>query len=114
MKNLKKSILAVLLAGTFGFAKAGTANEMLGEKLRTTISKSMSLPQELKKEKMNEKLSVQFSLSKEGELKVVKVESTNKELKKFVKETLEKIKIDVDNDSKEEKTFSIDLVFKVK
>lgn len=55
------------------------------------VNKNLKVPAQLKNQKLNEKVNVQFKMSKNGEVTLVDVKSNNEELRKYVEKNFSKI-----------------------
>lgn len=76
---MKKILTLVALAISIMSATAGN-----GKSITTEIRKQLNVPAALKSDKLNEKVNVQFSLTPEGKVTVVNVETKNPELKNYI------------------------------
>jgi len=105
---MKKYI--IILAIALGAASASFAAG--NNDISKLISKNLKVPTQLKNQKLNEKVNVQFKINKEGTITLVDVSSKNEELKKYVEKNFSKI--DWSNtDIKPEIIYSLNINFKV-
>ncbi len=111
---MKKFILLVLLAAFSMIANANptpvstSSNEILVQAIR----KAVKLPEELKNSITHERVLVVFTVTTQGEIKVVSVGSPNAVLRKSITQQMQSIALN-NNLSNSEKTYSIWLDFKV-
>jgi len=99
-------IIAIVLTGSV-IATAGNGN-----KINSVLSKHLQIPSQLKSEKLNEKVNVQFKIDTKGKATVMNVETKNPDLKHYITEQLPKIDFNDVNDKPEEIYF-VDINFKV-
>ena len=99
-------IIAIVLTGSV-LANAGN-----GTKINSVLSKHLQIPTQLKSEKLNEKVNVQFKVNAKGKATVMNVDTKNTELKHYLIEQLPKIDFNDVNDKPEEIYF-VDINFKV-
>lgn len=103
----KLIIIAAALLLSYGAATAGN-----GAHVQELITKKIKVPTELKSQKLNEKVNVQFSISSNGDLSSVDVNTTNSELKNYVKEQMKAIDFSTVKENKD-MTYFINIYFKV-
>jgi hypothetical protein len=105
MKKVFLITFLALVSMTISYAGNGTG-------INKTISKQLKVPQQLKNKKLNENVNVQFKINNNGTIILLDVNTSNKELKKYVE--AEFPKLDLKNEStKVETIYFIDLNFKV-
>lgn len=103
----KLIIIAAALLLSYGAATAGN-----GAHVQELITKKIKMPSELKSQKLNEKVNVQFSISSNGNVSSVDVNTTNPELKNYVKEQIKAIDFSTVKESKE-MTYFVNISFRV-
>jgi hypothetical protein len=105
MKKLMILFVAILISATTAFAGNGTT-------IHSVISKQLNVPTELKKNKLYEKVNVQFRISENGKASLMNVESANTELKNYIIKQFSKIDFNEVKDNKD-KIYFIDINFRV-
>lgn len=116
IKKMKKLILTLgLIAGSIGsgFANPETAKSKNLSELRNQIVKEISFPQELKKENFNEKAVIVFSISKDGNIQIEKIETQNLQLKTAIEKMLRDAKFETQSEELKNQLYRIELKFKV-
>jgi len=83
-----------------------------GTGISEAISKQLSIPKELKSNKLNEKVNVQFKIAEDGKATIMNVETSNPELKKYVMKQFPKIDFN-SYSAKPEAIYFVDINFKV-
>jgi len=107
-KTMKKYLL--ILAIVWGTASASFAAN--NNDISKLITKNLKVPAQLKNQKLNEKVNVQFKVNKDGAITLVGVSCNNEELKKYVEKNFSKI--DGSNtDLKPEIIYSLNINFRV-
>ena len=105
---MKKIItLSACLLISLSAAFAGNGNTVY-----SLITKQIKVPAQLKNQKLNEKVNVQFRISENGNVSVVNVNTDNSELKNYVINQFNHIDFSTVKESKEQ-TYFIDINFKV-
>lgn len=105
MKKIFLITFLALVSMTISYAGNGTG-------INKTISKQLKVPQQLKNNKLNENVNVQFKINNNGKIILLEVNTSNKELKKYVESEFPKL--DLKNEvTKAETIYFIDLNFKV-
>ncbi|CAN5510858.1 hypothetical protein BH10BAC1_BH10BAC1_16160 [soil metagenome] len=105
MKKLITLTIALLLSTLVTIAGNGKS-------INSVISKELKIPKELKGEKLNAKVNVQFKLTSTGEATVMNVETTSAELKSYILTEFPKLNFKNVTENKEGVYF-IDINFKV-
>lgn len=105
MKKIFLIIVVALVSITISYAGNGTG-------INKTISKQLKVPQQLKNNKLNEKVNVQFKINNNGTIILLDVNTNNKELKKYVESEFPKLNLK-NEVPKTETIYFIDLNFKV-
>lgn len=104
MKTLLIISIALLTSISNAFAGEGNLNSI--------ISKKLKVPTELKNQKLDEKVNVQFKIDNNGTIILLNVETQNRELKKYVEKEFPKLDLE-QNIQKKDAIYLIDLNFKV-
>jgi hypothetical protein len=104
MKKIIILVLAIFVSTVV--CQAGTDNS-----LHSTITKQIRIPAQLKNQKLNEKVNVQFMLIN-GKATVVDVKASNNELKGYILEQFKTMKFD-NITEKQGITYFVDINFKV-
>jgi hypothetical protein len=99
-------ILIVAIFCSYVVCQAGTGNA-----IQKAISKQIHLPAEMKNQKLNEKVNVQFKVEN-GKASMIDVKSENTELKNYVIEQFKNLKFD-ELPEDHSTTYFIDINFKV-
>lgn len=105
MKNILTLVVALIIS--ISAAVAGNGNN-----INSVISKQLKVPTELKNNKLNEKVYVQFKISENGKATVLNVETNNPELKKYIFNQFPKMNFN-QNEEKPEEIYFININFKV-
>jgi len=105
-----KKIIALTIALAIGFSTFSFAGT--GTSVHTLITKQIKVPAQLKNQKLDEKVNVQFTIGKNGEASLIDVKTENPELKKSVIEQFNTIDFNKATD-KQPVTYFIDINFKV-
>lgn len=115
-KKMKKIILTLgLIAGSIGsgFANSEPAKSKNLSDLRNQIVKEISFPKELQKENFNEKAIIVFSITKEGNIQIEKIETQNLQLKIAIEKMLRDAKFETQSEELKNQLYRIELKFKV-
>jgi len=104
MKKIVILVIAIFLS--YGVSQAET-----GSTIRTMIQKQIGVPVQLKNQKLNETVNVEFKLEK-GKATVVDIKTSNQELKNYIMEQFKTIKFD-NSSEKEGITYFVDINFRV-
>jgi hypothetical protein len=104
MKKIVILIIAIFIS--YGVTQAGTENT-----IQSMIRKQISVPSELKKQKLDEMVFVQFKLEN-GKAEVLDVKTNNPELKNYVIERFKSISFDKTTE-KQGVVYFIDINFRV-
>jgi hypothetical protein len=104
MKKIVILILAIFVSYTA--AQAGTDNP-----IHNMITKQIRIPAQLKNQKLDEKVNVQFKVEN-GKASIVEVRTSNPELKAYIIEQFKTMKFD-NSPEKQGITYFIDINFKV-
>lgn len=105
MKKIITLIVALVITTTAAIAGNGT-------NINSVISKQLKVPAELKNNKLNEKVNVQFKISENGKATVMNVETNNPELKKYIFNQFPKMNFN-STKGKPEAVYFVDINFKV-
>lgn len=105
MKNILTLVVALIIS--ISAAVAGNGNN-----INSVISKQLKVPTELKNNKLNEKVYVQFKIAENGKAIVLNVETNNPELKKYIFNQFPKMNFN-QNEEKPEEIYFININFKV-
>jgi hypothetical protein len=84
---MKKYFLMTVFAITVSASMQANNNSDINK----LVNKNLKVPAQLKNQKLNEKVNVQFKMSKNGEVTLVDVKSNNEELRKYVEKNFSKI-----------------------
>jgi len=104
MKTVFIISIALMMNASNAFAGEGNLNKIISSKLK--------VPTELKNQKLNEKVNVQFKLDNKGNVILLNVDTQNIELKKYVEKEFPKLNLK-QNIQEKESIYFIDLNFKV-
>lgn len=104
MKKIIVLILAIFIS--YGVSQAETGNT-----IHSMIKKQIGVPAQLKNQKLNEIVYIQFKVEK-GNAMVLDVKTSNPELKNYIIEQFKTMKFDA-TDEKQGITYFIDINFKV-
>ncbi len=105
MKKITTLVVALIIS--ISAAIAGNGNN-----INSVISKQLKVPSELKNNKLNEKVNVQFKISENGKATVMNVETNNPELKKYIFNQFPKMNFNTST-GKPEAVYFVDINFKV-
>ena len=105
MQKLTTLIVALFISITA--AVAGSGNN-----INSVISKQLKIPKELKNNKLNERVNVQFKIAENGTATLINVETSNPELKKYVMNQFPKMNFNSVT-KKQEAVYFVDINFKV-
>ncbi len=83
-----------------------------GNSISSIISKELKIPAELKHNKMNEKVNVQFKITESGKATVMKVETESPELRQYIMSQFPKMNFNPSSKDQEAVYFN-DINFKV-
>lgn len=100
------------LIPVFAFCLLGNMQAGNGNNIQQLIGKQLHLPAQLKKEKINEKVSVEFHINDNGKVSVLKVNTDNKTLEHAVQEQFNKMDFSQLQEGKSS-TYFIDINFRV-
>jgi hypothetical protein len=84
-----------------------------GNTVHSLINKQIKVPATLKHQKLNEKVNVQFTISANGNVSIINIETNVPELKKYVTEQFKSIDFKSAVNENKEETYFIDINFKV-
>lgn len=102
-------IITIAIVAALGLTTAFAGN---GNNIHNLISKEIKIPAQLKDQKLNEKVNVQFKIEQNGNASVLDVKTNNPELKNYVIKQFESI--DFSNVSERQGVvYFIDINFKV-
>lgn len=104
-----KKLILLTVALIIGITAAVAGN---GKGINSVISKQLQIPKELKSDKLNEKVNIQFKIASTGEATVMNVETSNPELKNYILNQFKKMDFKTVAENKEVVYF-IDINFKV-
>ncbi len=105
MKKLIILIVALFISITATIAGNGTS-------INSVISKQLKVPNELKSNKLNEKVNVQFKIAEDGKAVVMNVETNSPELKNYIMKQFPKMNFDSVSE-KQGAVYFVDINFKV-
>lgn len=105
MKKLIILIVALFISITATIAENGTS-------INSVISKQLKVPNELKSNKLNEKVNVQFKIAEDGKAVVMNVETNSPELKNYIMKQFPKMNFDSVSE-KQGAVYFVDINFKV-
>jgi|ERR1043165_5804469 hypothetical protein len=89
-----------------------TANAGNDKNISSLIRKELSVPATLKNDKLDEKVNVQFRLAENGKATIIRVETSNPELKNYILDEFPKMDFNTVTEKKEQIYF-VDINFKV-
>lgn len=102
-------ILTIAIIAALGVSTAFAGN---GPSIHSIITKQIKVPAQLKDQKLNEKVNVQFKIGQNGVASVLDVKTSNPELREYVIRQFKMLNFSNVVD-KQEVTYFIDLSFKV-
>ena len=105
-----KKLITLTIALVLGFTLPSLAGN--GTSIHTLITKTIKVPEQLKNQKLNEKVDVQFTIGPNGTASVEDVKTDNPELKKYIIQQFSTINFNEATD-KQQVTYFIAINFKV-
>ncbi|MCW3086033.1 MAG: hypothetical protein JWP12_3399 [Bacteroidetes bacterium] len=105
-----KKLITLTIALVLGFTLSSFAGN--GTSIHTLITRTIKVPEQLKNQKLDEKVDVQFTIGQNGTASIVDVKTENPELKKYIIQQFSTINFNEATD-KQQVTYFIAINFKV-